>query len=164
MMSGKRRFVSFEKKGDTYSAFVAIDELMAGNDNLPSLLARASALYGSRVSEMQALVDLIAVHRDKRELVAARMVWKLGDLVFKLVAQLDKLALEIDGIYDHLERDLGVKRKWLEKVIIFRRYIAQETTIPEDLNWGKCEKGTRRIAEMIQRGMEPGQRDECGPS
>ena len=162
MISRKRRFVSFEMKGGTYSAFVTIDELLAGNDDLPSLLAHASALYSSYVSEMRALVDLIAAHRRKRELVPARVVWQLGDRIFGLVAQLDQLSLEIDGIYDHLERDLGAKRKWLEKVIIFRRYIAQERTIPEHLNWGKCEKGTRRIAEMIQKGMDPGQRDERG--
>ena len=164
MISRKRRFVSFEVKGDNYSALVPMDELLAGNDNLPSLLAQASALYGSHVSDMRALVDLIAAYRHKRKLVPARMVWQLGDLIFGLVTQLDRLALEIDGIYGHLERDLGAKRKWLEKVIIFRRYIAQETTIPEDLNWGKCEKGTRRIAEMIQRGVVPGQRDERGRS
>ena len=162
MISRKRRFVSFEMKGGTYSAFVTIDELLAGNDDLPSLLAQASALYSSYVSEMRALVDLIAAHRRKRELVPARVVWQLGDRIFGLVAQLDQLSLEIDGIYDHLERDLGAKRKWLEKVIIFRRYIAQERTIPEHLNWGKCEKGTRRIAEMIQKEMSPGQRDERG--
>ena len=162
MMSHEPKFVSFEKKGDTYSAFVAIDGFLSGNDDLPALLAQASALYGRYVLEMRTLVDLIAAYRRKRHPLPARKVWQLGDLIFRLVGQLNRLSLEIDGIYDHLERDLGTKRKWLEKVIIFRRYIAQETTIPEHLNWGRCEKGTRRIAEMIQRGTFPGERDERG--
>jgi len=38
---------------------------------------------------------------------------------------------------------LGVKKKWLEKAIIFRRYVDDKNAIPKNLNWGKCEKGTK---------------------
>ena len=154
-------FVSFERDGGSYRAFIAIDGFLSSDDDLGSVLAHASSLYGSYVSRMRVLVDLIKSDRDRRRTVPARRVWQLGDLVFGLVERLSRMSLQIDGMYDHLERDLSVKRKWLEKVIIFRRYIPQETMIPERLNWGKCEKGTRRIAEMIQRGTLPGEADGC---
>lgn len=154
-------FVSFERDGDSYRASIAIDGFLSSDDDLGSLLAQASSLYGGHVSRMRVLVDLIESDRDRRRLVAARRVWQLGDLVFGLVEQLRQVSLQIDGMYDHLERDLRVKRKWLEKVVIFRRYIPQETMIPEHLNWGKCEKGTRRVAEMIRKGTLPGQTDGC---
>ena len=56
---------------------------------------------------------------------------------------LSKIDLQIDNTYYHLVRDLGVNRKWLEKVVIFRRYIQQIELIPETAIWGSFEKGTR---------------------
>lgn len=54
--------------------------------------------------------------------------------------------------YGHLERDLGVARKWLVKAVIFRRYLPDPDRIPPDLNWGRCSDGTRRKAELLQKG------------
>jgi hypothetical protein len=62
---------------------------------------------------------------------------------------LGEAALEIEDLYAHLVRDVGAKRKWLEKAIILRRYVPREDMIPADLNWGRIEKGTRRAAEKI---------------
>jgi len=153
-------FVSFERDDHTYRAYIAIDGFLSSNDDPESLITRASKLYTSHVFEMRVLVDAISACRHTRHPVAARKIWQLGNLIFRLVEELKQLSLQIDGIYGHLERDLGTKRKWLEKVVIFRRYIPQEAMIPEHLNWGKCEKGTRRVAEMIRKGRPPGQTDE----
>jgi len=65
---------------------------------------------------------------------------------------LEILGLQLDSMYKHLTRDLGVKKKWLEKVIILRRYIENEEIIPQSLNWGRCEKGTRKVAKKISEG------------
>jgi len=154
-MKNEPAFVSFRRNKEGYNASIAIDEFFSSNENLESLLNEASTLYGSSISKMLASINSITAFRTSRRPVPARKVWELGDLIFELVNQLNRLSLQIDGIYDHLERDLNVKRKWLEKVIIFRRYIPEERMIPEHLNWGKCEKGTRRAAEMIQKGIFP---------
>jgi len=69
---------------------------------------------------------------------------------------LAELSLEIDDVYKHLVRDLGAKRKWLEKAIIFRRYLPTQDLIPQSLNWGRCEKGTRRVAERLRDGLPLG--------
>ena len=63
----------------------------------------------------------------------------------------------MDSIYAHLTRDLDVKRKWLEKVIIFRRYIQEEAAIPKAAYWGMFEHGTRRKAEQLQAGVPLGE-------
>ena len=83
----------------------------------------------------------------------ARDVWKVGDVVFKLTEDLRSLALEVDDLYAHLTRDIGVKRKWLEKAIILRRYVPDRKAIPAQLNWGRIEKGTKRSAERIAQGL-----------
>ena len=146
-------FVSFKQNKGEYDAFIAINCFFSSNDDLESLLNKAATLYSSHISKMLALIDVITAFRSNRRPLPARKIWQLGDLIFKLIDELGLLSLQIDGLYDHLERDLNAKRKWLEKVIIFRRYIPVETMIPEYLNWGKCEKGTRRVAELIQKGL-----------
>jgi hypothetical protein len=148
-------FISFKKSDEEYDAFIAISGLFSSNDDLGLLLKKASALYGSYISKMVALMGIITAFRTSRRPLPARKIWQLGDLIFRLVNELNGLSLQIDGMYDHLERDLNAKRKWLEKVIIFSRYIPEEGMIPEDLNWGKCEKGTRRVAERIRKGIFP---------
>lgn len=154
-MKNELIFVSFKKNKDEYNAFIAINGFFSSNDDLESLLNKASTLYGNSISKMVALMNVIIAFRSNRRPLPARKIWELGDLIFTLVNKLNQLSLQIDGIYDHLERDLNAKRKWLEKVIIFRRYIPEERMIPEHLNWGKCEKGTRRVAELIQKGIPP---------
>lgn len=154
-MKNEPTFVSFNKNKDEYNAFVAINGFFSSNEDLESLLNKASTIYGNSISKMVTLMNVITAFRSNRCPLPARKIWELGDLIFKLVNELNRLSLQIDGIYDHLERDLNAKRKWLEKVIIFRRYIPEERMIPENLNWGKCEKGTRRVAELIQKGISP---------
>ena len=154
-MKNEPTFVSFKKNKEAYNAFIAINGFFSSNDDLESLLTKASTSYSSYISKMLALINVITAFRGSGRPLPARKIWQLGDLIFKLVNELNRLSLQIDGIYDHLERDLNAKRKWLEKVIIFRRYIPEERMIPEHLNWGKCEKGTRRVAELIQKGISP---------
>jgi hypothetical protein len=152
-MRDEPAFVSFKKVNEEYKAFVAIEELLSRNENVEPLLKKASIIYSNAVSEMGTLIKEINTFRDSRHPLPARKIWELGDVIFKLVSELNQLSFQIDGIYEHLEKDLNAKRKWLEKVIIFRRFITKESLIPKSLNWGKVEKGTRKKAQQIQKGL-----------
>jgi hypothetical protein len=127
-----------------------MEELILGDDDPELKLKKAIEVYQRSIVKMRNLVKQIQNFRDNRKLLPARKVWQLGDAIFELQYDLNKLSLQLDGLYDHLVRDLGVKRKWLEKVIIFRRYLPNEDAIPQSLNWGRCEKGTRRVAEKLR--------------
>ena len=148
-------FVTFKKEQGEYIAYTSIKQFFSSDRDIEAVLKEAARLYERSVKQMQSLVAEINTTRNRHILLPARNIWKLGNIIFELVESLKRLSLQIDGIYDHLVRDLNVKRKWLEKVIIFRRYIPDEHMIPESLNWGRCEKGTRRIAENIQKGLYP---------
>lgn len=148
-------FVSFKKDQEKYIPYIPMQQLFSSDKDIETVLVEAAHLYEHSISEMQSVVAEINTFRNKHSLLPASKIWRLGNLIFDLVESLKKLSLQINGIYDHLVRDLNVKRKWLEKVIIFRRYIPDEHVIPESLNWGRCEKGTRRIAEGIQKGLLP---------
>ena len=145
--------VSFKPNKEHFMAFFLMEQFLSSERDLEPVLKEASQLYEHSIKRMQSVINEINTFRKERRLLPARVIWKLGNLIFKLVRNLEKLSLQIDGIYDHLVRDLNVKRKWLEKVIIFRRYLPNQFAIPESLNWGRCEKGTRRAAEKLQEGM-----------
>jgi len=147
-------FVSFEpiKK---YRCYLSMDAVIDSNKDLEPLLSEAPKIYENAITRMNFLIFDIKAARSKHKPVVARKIWDVGDAIFTLRDELEELGLELDGIYDHLTRDLRVKRKWLEKVIILRRYLPEKELIPESLNWGRCEKGTRRVAEQIKAGLYP---------
>jgi hypothetical protein len=128
-----------------------MEDLISSNNDPEPMLRKAAEVYEHSIVKMRNLVKEIQNFRDNRKLLPARKVWQLGDAVFELQHDLNRLSLQLDGLYNHLVRDLSVKRKWLEKVIIFRRYLLDENAIPQLLNWGRCEKGTRRAAEKLKR-------------
>jgi len=144
-------FVSFEPSNGHFTAFLPMEELISGDNDPEPTLRKAAEVYEHSIIKMRNLVKEIQDFRDNRKLLPARKVWQLGDAVFELQDNLNRLSLQLDGLYDHLVRDLGVKRKWLEKVIIFRRYLPDENAIPQSLNWGRCKNGTRRAAEKLRR-------------
>ncbi len=152
MNTERLSFVSFKPENSGYTGHVPIEELWSSNRDYETVLQEASNLYEGSIVRMQRMIDEINSYRNQRRLLPARKIWKLGIMIFTLIEDLKGLSLQIDGLYDHLCRDLNVKRKWLEKVIIFRRYIPNVSLIPDSLNWGRCEKGTRKIAERIAQG------------
>jgi hypothetical protein len=153
--SDKLGFVAFEPKNGQFVALLAMEGLLSSQRDPELLLQEAAKVYERSTMRMTSLVAEIQACRAQRKLVPARKIWRLGDAIFELKSDLEELSLQIDGLYDHLVRDLGAKRKWLEKVIIFRRYLPDEALIPESLNWGRCEKGTRKAAERLRNGLPP---------
>lgn len=146
-------FISFEPMNQNFKAFLSVEGFISGDRDYELQLKKAIKVYSNSLMNMNIILDEINAFRKSRKLLPARKVWQLGDTIFKLQHNLSKLFFQLDGVYDHLVRDLGVKRKWLEKVIIFRRYLPDKNYIPQSLNWGRCEKGTRRVAEKLRKGL-----------
>jgi hypothetical protein len=121
--------------------------------NPETVLRKATNTYEQSITRMRSLMTEIQAAKTKRGFISARKMWQLGDYIFKLKDDLEKLSLELDGVYAHLTRDLGVKRMWLEKVIIFRRYLPDKSFIPESLNWGRCRNEPRQVAENLRKGL-----------
>ena len=149
-MSEKGIHVSFEPILDgKYRGSLSLVSLTEIQDDPEALLLRAAEVYRSRITKMQQIVIEVKERRSKREKVSAALVWNLGDEIFGLTEDLAGLSLELDGLYNHLVRDLDANRKWIEKVIILRRYLPQRHRILESLTWGYFEKSTRRKAEAL---------------
>jgi len=148
-------FVSFEPYDGAFRAFLSIHTALGADPNPEDLAQDAAAIYQSFIEQMRSAIERINDLRRTHTPVPARRVWQLGDLVFRLKSELGELGLELDGVYEHLTRDLSVKRKWLEKVVILRRYVDEVSRIPERLNWGRVEKGTAKASRRINDGLPP---------
>lgn len=157
MTTGNLAFVSFKPDNGRFVALLPMEQLISSELDPEDLVKQAAPVYERSITKMRCLVAEIQSLRLDHKLLPARKVWQLGDAIFELRDNLQELSLQIDGLYDHLVRDLGVKRKWLEKVVILRRYLPRKDAIPESLNWGRCEKGTRRAAERLQKGLPLGE-------
>ena len=148
-------FVSFEPDCGQFRALLSVEGVISIRDDPELVLKEAAKIYKSSTTTMLSLLEEIQCLRSDRKRLPARTIWRLGDAIFRLQEDLGRLSLQLDGLYDHLVRDLRVKRKRLEKVIIFRRYLPDESVIPLSLNWGRCEKGTRRAARRLSEGLPP---------
>lgn len=156
MIKDKLAFVSFEPINKSFRAYLSMEEFILGDKDSELTIRKAVKIYENSTKEMRTFIKEIQDFRNNHKRLPAHKIWQLGNAIFELQYNLSKLFLQLDGLYDHLVRDLGVKRKWLEKVIIFRRYLPNENAIPQSLNWGRCEKGTRRIAEKLRKGLPLG--------
>jgi hypothetical protein len=153
MTKAKLTFVSFEPERNTFRAYLDMEEAILNQNDPEKITKKASFIYESAIKNMIKTISDIRVSRETHKLIAARDVWSIGDTIFSLVYNLKKIGLQIDGVYDHLIRDVGEKKKWLEKAITLRRYLPEIKLIPKTLNWGRLEKGTRKKVERLKAGL-----------
>jgi len=153
MKNKKISFISFEIVEGKFSAFLPIESAIEEKNDLRDRLLRATRIYENSVIRMRLIIREIKEIKLNKKFVPAYKIWELGEVIFCLVRKLENFSFQIDGLYAHLVRDLGVKRKWLEKIIIFRRYVSNKKAIPKKLNWGFFEKSTRRKAEQLINGF-----------
>ncbi|MBN2378547.1 hypothetical protein JXM67_01930 [candidate division WOR-3 bacterium] len=154
MNKGHLPFVSFKQtSGGQFKGFLSIDFALREDVEPKHLLQKATEVYEKNIKKMRKDINEMKLARETHTHISARKAWEVGDKIFKLKDDLAALGVQIDGVYRHLIRDLNVRRKWLEKIIIFRRYIFTESAIPKGLNWGKCSKVPKRSAERIVKGL-----------
>lgn len=142
-------FITFDVSQQGIKTSLSMQGLLIIEGDLDTIIARATHIYKEALGEMSGLLREREQLISNRKRVSARLIWRIGDVIFRLNDDLAKLNLQIDDTYRHLTRDLELKRKWLEKVIIFRRYIPQIDLIPDTATWGAFEKGTRRKAQAL---------------
>ena len=147
-------FVAFEPKEEKFIASVPVEQLGSLGNYPEALLRKASELYERHILVIRPLLDDIDAIKTNRLAIPAQKMWELGDAVFHLVDGLAELSFEIDGLYQHLLRDLEIHKGRLgmyrlTRAITFRRYLKDKELIPHSLDWCLCEKNARRTAEQL---------------
>jgi len=145
-------FVEFLPDGKGYRASIRLADIERFAGDWERKLQRGANAYQGMVAAMLAVKSEMTQMRAQRRPIPARTAWELGNRVLRLTSKLRSSGLQLDGLYDHLCRDLGVKRMWLEKVIIFRTHIPRKSAIPGDLPWARCRDAPRSSAYRILKG------------
>ena len=144
--------VSFQPNGLEFTAHVSLESLSLIEINPEVSLRKASSKYLRSIKSMRKHLEEMDDIKANRGVIPARKVWKFGDCIFSLVKDMEQMSFCINGLYDHLTRELVVKRMWVKKVVIFRRYIPDQRYIPRLLPWGRCSSSPRKTAKAILNG------------
>lgn len=144
--------ISFQPSGQEFIARVSLESFSSIGNNPEASLRKAGSKYSRSIRSMRKHLDEMNDMKTNRDIIPARKVWKLGDCIFSLVKDMEQMSFCINGLYDHLIRELAVKRMWVKKVVIFRRYIQNQKSIPRRLPWGRCSSSPRKTAEAILNG------------
>lgn len=153
MKPKKLALITIEPDKSKFIAYLSLDDSLLMEKDPAIISEIAVIIYKDTINNMASIIDNMKEYKKNRRPIPAKLVWKFADHIFKLKLMLEAIELQINGLYGHIGRDLELKRKWLEKVVAFRRYLPKESLIPESLNWGKFEKGTRRKAERLRNGL-----------
>lgn len=145
------QFVSFNPSNGSFNGFLSIGVAFEVEDDPQILIKKAVGVYEKYIRKMRLMVEDLNEARLKHIPVPASKIWVFGNNIFMLKNELEYLGLQVDGLYEHLSRDLSVKRKWLEKVVILRRYIPSKNIIPRASKWGAFEKGTAKKARALKK-------------
>jgi len=144
--------VSFHMKDGEYIAAVPLHYIRIGSITREKELKMIANLYRKKIKEIKKVIDYLEITKSSKKIFKAIDMWGLGDKILSLVEAVNKKHFIIDGLYDHLVRDLGRKKDWLRKAIIFRRNLPKKELIPLSLNWSLCKDAPRRSAEFISQG------------
>ena len=147
-------FVAFQPRAEGFIASVPMEQLDSLGADPEASLQKASVTYQCSVEAMRLLLSEMDGLKAKRIPIPARSVWELGDKVLALLCELRQSSMELDGLYEHLGRDLGMNEKRLGTVITFRRHLSDKELIPESLGWSQCEKSARKVAENLSKAKK----------
>lgn len=150
MMFKNLSFIGFIPEHEKFKGSLSLDAAFDSESDPQTLIKKSEMVYQKYIESMRLVIKDLGEMKSKRLRIPASKIWVLGDNIFLLKKNLENLGLQVDDLYMHLIRDLGVKRKWLEKVVILRRYVIDKNFIPKESNWGMFDKSTAKKARLLQ--------------
>ena len=150
MSLGANASVALEPRGEAFVASIPLAQLERLGNRPDEQLQVACDAYGRTVGIMREVLADIEQLKSSRTPIPARKMWELGDAVVNLGAELEENDMEMDGLNDHLVRDLGINAKRMGTIVTFRRHLPDQEMIPETLGWSQCEKKARHVAQELR--------------
>jgi len=151
----KPLFVSFRLVDNNCIAAVPLDYIQKGIVTKDKELQVLARIYEDYITILREMLGKMESKKSKKIALPSSLMWDFGDKILALVNAINNKNFEIDNLYEHLIRDLGRKKDWLKKVIIFRRNLPERQLIPPDLNWSICRDAPKKSAELILNGKIP---------
>ena len=151
---GANASVALQPRGESFVASIPLTQLELLGDRPDERLQVACDAYGRTVATIREVLADIEQLKSKRTPIPARKMWELGNAVVNLGAELDDNSMEMEGLNDHLVRDLGINAKRMGTIVTFRRHLPEQEMIPETLGWSQCEKQARKVAQELKAAWD----------
>lgn len=147
---GANASVALQPRGEAFVASIPLTQLELLGDRPDERLQVACDAYGLTVATIREVLSDIEQLKSRRTPIPARKMWELGNAVVNLGAELEENSMEMQGLNDHLVRDLGINAKRMGTIVTFRRHLPEQEMIPETLGWSQCEKQARKVAQELK--------------
>jgi len=134
---------------------ISLQDLMKDGirrDNLNSQTKKAASNYEKSIQECKVIIDKIKKGASINQ-AFLRDMWSLGSKIRSFTNSLKKDGFYLNGLYEHLTRDLQVSRNLLEKVVIFRSYFSNRSLIPNNMLWREIRYAPRKNAEKLKKTL-----------
>jgi len=133
---------------------VSLQELITRDEtqiSLSSRTKRASKKYEQCLTQCRRILSRIERYSSVNQ-APLRNMWSLGDKIHRLAKSLQKDGFYLNGLYDHLTRDLNVSRDLLERVVVFRSHLENRSLIPENMIWKDVRYAPGKNAKKLSQG------------
>ena len=149
--------IEFHKSQDAsdlkFLGSVSLQDLMKKDPdrfNLNSEIKKNTKKYEKLTEESNAIMEKI---RRSHSINQTRLkdMWKLGDKIHRFADSLRDDGFYLNGLYEHLVRDLGASRDLLKRVIIFRSHFPSCSLIPNNMLWKEVRDAPRTSAQELQK-------------
>ena len=159
IMSKRLFSIEFHKKEIDgkfeYVGSVSLQDLIQIGDkrnNLNKQIKKATKDYREFVQKCERIIGKIKKAGSLNQ-TSLKNMWDLGDQIHRFNNTLKRDGFYLNGLYEHLVRDLQVSRDLLKKVITFRSYFPNSKLIPNDMVWKEVRYAPRKNAEELRKKL-----------
>lgn len=144
-----------DKGGFEFTSSVSLQDFVENGtrrNNLSSQTKKAAVNYNRFIKQCKIIIDRIK-RGDSINQASLKDMWSLGNKIRSFTNSLKKDGFYLNGLYEHLMRDLQVSRNLLEKVVVFRSYFSDRSLIPNNMAWREIRYAPRRNAEKLKKTL-----------
>ncbi len=144
-----------DKRRFEFTGSISLHDFMengTGRNNLSNQTRKAGANYERFIKECKLIIDRVK-RGDSINQASLKDMWSLGNKIRRLTHILGKDGFYLNGLYEHLIRDLQVSRDLLEKVIIFRSYFSDRSLLLDNMVWREVRDAVRTNAEKLEETL-----------
>lgn len=138
--------LTFEPREDAYIASLSLRDLHSAPHDIDRRLNEAAYVYSDAIEKMRTILEENERLRKENRVVPAVLMWDLGNTIFELLDTVSSRGFEVEDLYTHLVRDLGVSKSTLKRVISARRHIPNRKMLAPDISWGSLKDAPKRYA------------------